>query len=412
MKKRIIAIVLTLVMVLGLSAAYALPTNVRTKDLKCTVDGVAVDLPDGYMWISEDGYTMVGARALVEAAGGKIAWDSATRTAVITGLTNSRGQNTQYGAYEHLVQVAAYQMSAEAHALMMQAFNVAKENVDEMVAEAKAGTNGFAMKDGKLFKDGKRVAIVSDIDDTLVDGVHYTANIVMKNGDWNNAAFARFIMSDGCNALPGAVEFVKYAVKNGVEFFYVTNRTDQGYKKGQKDSQGAYSEKNGYMPKGKLVGDSIYDVYKKTMYEISVASMKNLGFPINDDAHLIMNDTKEHQTSKEAIRQTIAAGGVQYTGESAQSTKFASEFTVNEHYIAMLMGDDLNDISDLFATDAVARVFTAIENNDKWGNEWIVLPNGVYGSCYNQALGYGYAKLFDYFDYTNTASEAWTKLYK
>lgn len=50
-------------------------------------------------------------------------------------------------------------MSAECHALMMQAFNIAKENVDEMVAAAKAGEDGFTMTDGKLFKDGKRVAV-------------------------------------------------------------------------------------------------------------------------------------------------------------------------------------------------------------------------------------------------------------
>ena len=53
---------------------------------------------------------------------------------------------------------------------------------------------------------GKRVAVVSDIDDTLVDGVHYTANILGRNGEWTNKSFADFVMSDGCTALPGAVE--------------------------------------------------------------------------------------------------------------------------------------------------------------------------------------------------------------
>ena len=49
---------------------------------------------------------------------------------------------------------------------------------------------------------GKRVAVVSDIDDTLVDGVHYTANILGRNGEWTNKSFADFVMSDGCTALP------------------------------------------------------------------------------------------------------------------------------------------------------------------------------------------------------------------
>lgn len=135
------------------------------------------------------------------------------------------GVYSPVAAYENMVGAAVWQMSAECHGLMMQAFNIGKRNVDEMVAKAKAGTDGFTLEKGKLFKDGKRVAVFSDIDDTLVDGVHYTANVVGKNGDWNNAAFARFVMSEGCTALPGAVEFVKYCVDNGIEFFYVTNRS-------------------------------------------------------------------------------------------------------------------------------------------------------------------------------------------
>ena len=39
-------------------------------------------------------------------------------------------------AYEYLVGAAAWQMSAEAHALMMQGFHIAEENVDEIAALA------------------------------------------------------------------------------------------------------------------------------------------------------------------------------------------------------------------------------------------------------------------------------------
>lgn len=52
---------------------------------------------------------------------------------------------------------AAWQMSAECHALMMQAFNIAKENVDEMVAAAKAGEDGFAMTDAHLITSDNKL---------------------------------------------------------------------------------------------------------------------------------------------------------------------------------------------------------------------------------------------------------------
>ena len=415
MKRRIFAVLMAVVMVLSLSVcSYASNTVVKSTDVKLSVDGKAVNVPAGRIWVSEDGYTMVAARDLAEAVGGTIKWDSATRTAQITGLTKAVGTYSPAASLEHLVLAATYQMSAEAHALMMQAFNIAKRNVDEMVAKAKAGQDGFTLTGGKLFKDGKRVAVISDIDDTLVDGVHYTANIVGKNGDWNNAAFTRFILSDGCTALPGAVDFVKYCVDNGIEFFYLTNRYDQAYKAGQKDSKGGYAGKDGYVVNGKVVGDSVYDVFGQTLYDISYESMRKLGFPLNDDAHLIVNDLKINGSSKEGVRQTIANGGTQFTGERVEeSKKHPKDFTVSEHYVAMLCGDDLNDISDIFSAsgvDAVGRVKLAIDNEDKWGAEWIVLPNGVYGSSYNYASSYGFGKLLDYFDYTKD-TEAWN-LYK
>lgn len=80
----------------------------------------------------------------------------------------------------------------------------------------------------------------------------------------------------------------------------------------------------------------------------------------------------------------------------------------------MFVGDDLNDINICFSAsdvDAVSRVQIAIDNMDKWGNKWIVLPNAIYGSSINYASAYGYSKLFQYFDYTNTSATAWN-LYK
>lgn len=332
----------------------------------------------------------------------------------------SNPANAKNPDYEFLVASAAWQMSAEAHALMMQGFNIAKENIDEIKVLAQNDQNGYSYinENGKqnLYKDGKRVAVVCDIDDTLVDGVHYTANILGKDGEWTNKAFTDFIQSEGCTSLPGAVDFANYCIENGIALFYVTNRYDQGYKTGED----GYSGEEGYVKAdGTVIGSSTFDIFGMTMYDITMKSMSALGFPTNDtkndnfspDAILIVNDTKLNGSSKEGIRDAIENGDTISSGERAdESTKYPESISLASHHIEMLLGDDLNDISGIFSAaeeSAVSRVELTIENMDKWGTKWIVFPNSVYGSSINFASAYGYTELFNTFDYTVSDNEIW-----
>ena len=322
-------------------------------------------------------------------------------------------------AYEYLVGAAAWQMSAEAHALMMQGFYIAEKNVDEIASFADAELNGYHWVEingeKKLYLNDKRVCVVCDIDDTLVDGVHYTANILGKNGEWTNKAFTDFIQSNGCTALPGAVAFTNHCKENGVAIFYVTNRYDQGYKL----SEDGYAGQDGYKKAdGTVIGSSTYDIFGKTAYDITMESMTLLGFPTNDsassnyweDAILIVNDNKLNGSSKEEIRDTIADGGSLKTGErTEESNAYPGSVDISSHHIAMLLGDDLNDISQIFSDskNAIDRVQLAIDNIDNWGAKWIVFPNAVYGSAANFASQYGYSELFENFDYTKQDGSIW-----
>jgi predicted secreted acid phosphatase len=322
-------------------------------------------------------------------------------------------------AYEYMVASAAWQMSAEAHALMMQGFHLAEKNVDELVSLADNGQNGYRWVESngekKLYLNDKRVCVVCDIDDTLVDGVHYTANILGKDGEWTNKAFTDFVQSEGCTALPGAVAFANHCKENGVAVFYVTNRYDQGYKL----TEEGYAGQKGYTKAdGTVIGSSTFDIFGKTMYDITMESMALLGFPTNDpsapnyweDAILIVNDTKLNGSSKEGIRDAIAAGGALQTGERThESNAYPGTVDISSHHIAMLLGDDLNDISQIFSDceNAVDRVALTIDNIENWGSKWIVFPNAVYGSAANFAAQYGYPELFERFDYTDGDSSAW-----
>lgn len=327
--------------------------------------------------------------------------------------------NVSNPAYEYLVGAAAWQLSAEAHALMIQSFHLAGENVRKLAALADSGLEGYRWVEEngrkKLFREDRRVAVVCDIDDTLVDGVHYTANILGKNGEWTNKAFTDFVQSPGCTALPGAVEFAQLCVEQGIALFYVTNRYDQGYKV----SEPGYAGQTGYQKAdGTVIGSSTFDLFGKTIYDITMDSMARLGFPLNDpkasnycpDAALIVNDTKLNGSSKEWVRQSITQGGSIATGQRPQESQaYPAALELEAHHIAMLVGDDLNDISQIFSDseNAVERVALTLEHMENWGTQWIVLPNTVYGSAANFAAQYGYTQLFEAFDYTDPDSDVW-----
>lgn len=346
---------------------------------------------------------------------------------VITNNTQKKSGYSPNPNYEYLVGAAAWQMSGEAHALMMQGFNIAKSNIEDMILEANFNffsREGYhwSLTDGekKLCYEGKPVAIVCDIDDTLVDGVHYTANILGKDGEWTNKSFTDFIQSAGCTALPGSVDFANYCIDNGITLFYVTNRYDQGYK----TSQSQYKGQEGYKAKdGTVIGSSTYDLFGKTMYTITMENLQKLGFPTNDknsknyskNAILIVNDTKLKGSNKEPIRETISNGGILPSGQrTSESNLYNEAYSLENHYIALLLGDDLNDISAIFSDknlSAKDRIAKTIEYKKEWGTKWIVFPNAVYGSSINYALKEGIGELFNQFDYTNPETTSWN-IYK
>ena len=320
---------------------------------------------------------------------------------------------------EYLVGSAVCQLSAESDALILQAFSCIKNNVHMLLEKCEDETQPQwqlyknSLGENEMYHNGKRIAIIADIDDTLVTGVNYTADILGNNGDWNNAAFARYLMSDACTALPGAVDCMNYCKENGIDVYYISNRYDQGYKVGQKDSAGSYEQyqkKHGngdYVSNdGTLIGTSLYQLYGKSIYDISMESMRNLGFPI-DEQHLIINDSKLNGTSKEEARQAVINGCKDYScgqWKSKDSTDKMFTFSCEPHEVIMLLGDQMTDFTDAFDSGSpspIDRKQLVSALTGKFGSEWILFPNAVYGNAMQSGLIYGPEKLFQEFSYTN-----------
>lgn len=194
--------------------------------------------------------------------------------------------------------------SAEARALSYQAFNVAKLMYDKALAEN--------VKKEKL-------AVVVDIDDTIIDTTGYTADVIFGL-EASGEAWTKWIQSQVAVPLPGSVEFLNHVVETGGDVYYVTNR--------------------------------LPDIKEDTL-----KSLEKLGFPQAEREHLFIREAGM-PSSKESRRQEVA----------------------KDHQIVLLMGDNLEDFSDAFAPVSVqARAEAVDQARELFGSRFIVLPNPMYG---------------------------------
>src|SRR6202012_6287868 len=129
---------------------------------------------------------------------------------VLTADAQSSQQNTPFITNAGKVWASLYQQrAAEYKALCFQAYNIAKERMDAAIK--KHGKNPFA--------------VVTDIDETLLDNSPYDAARAIKNLDYSNSTWKRWTAKSIADTVPGAPSFFKYAASKGVTVFYITNRS-------------------------------------------------------------------------------------------------------------------------------------------------------------------------------------------
>ncbi len=125
--------------------------------------------------------------------------------------TVESNQKEIHSKYEAAVYATAwYQTSAEAKALYYQGYTIAKQRIDEAVKT----------------KTKKLKAVVLDIDETVLNNSRYQGKLIKENIAYPKY-WTEWVNSRQAVALPGALEFLNYAIKKGVHVFYVTNRTTE-----------------------------------------------------------------------------------------------------------------------------------------------------------------------------------------
>lgn len=104
------------------------------------------------------------------------------------------------------------QDSAEVKALRLQAYQQARENVDQLIGSKEIPSNP---------------AVVLDIDETVLDNIPAGAYQITSNKGYNHKDFTEWTGKAECEEVEGASDFINYAQSKGIEIFFVSNRSQE-----------------------------------------------------------------------------------------------------------------------------------------------------------------------------------------
>ncbi len=215
------------------------------------------------------------------------------------------------------------QHSAEYRAVGLQAYNWAREQLDRALADP--SWTAALEQTGDYSK--LPPAIIIDVDETALDNSPNEARTIRDQTVFTYDTWDLWVEEARAEAVPGALEFCRYAAGKGVSIFYVTNRQDH-------------------------------------LREATRRNLKALGFPLAKDAETVL--TRGNNSDKGSRRSAIA----------------------REYRILLLIGDDARDFSSVFVgatppeRNDLPSAYVAY-----WGTKWIILPNTLYGDWEKVLLG-------------------------
>lgn len=268
--------------------------------------------------IIDDGKTMNSIRCL-----------SATLLAVVLAACNAVPVKKPVEAvpmatatHENLNAVLWMQTATEYEATVRGVYAAARVRLD--LALADPAWNALPVNERSDGFESRSPAIIVDADETMIDNSPFQSRAVRDGGGFLYENWQAWVHERRARAMPGAVEFAKYAADRGVTIYFITNR----------------------------------DAPAET--ESTVANLRALGFPIASDAANVLprGDTRAPGREKSERRRWVGA----------------------HHRVLLLLGDNLGDFLDGVGTTIAARQALIAPYADWWGVRWFMQPNPTYGS--------------------------------
>ncbi len=240
-------------------------------------------------------------------------------------ITGSYAQTAQPAVdLDYQIGAILYQQTAaEYRALAYQAFNLARWQLD-------ADFEKTNLKKLPKVERKRPRAIVVDIDETVLDNSPANAYGAKNHIPFNIKDWYAWGEMRKAKAIPGAVDFLNYAVSRGVKIFYVSNRDE-------------------------------------VQKQATIDNLIKVGFRDVAPDNVVL---RQKDSTKEPRRLEIAS----------------------KYRIVMLMGDNLDDFSNVFERKSILERFAETDQaRELWGKKFIVLPNAMYGTW--ESAVYGYARL-------------------
>ena len=248
-------------------------------------------------------------------------------------LTSGLAQaQTATPANDALLATLWTQRSVEYKANALTVFALARLRLDEALADKNWTA---APAEQKADYQALPPAVVLDVDETLLDNSRYQVWMLKNDQTFSTKSWNQFCAAQISTAIPGAVEFTKYAESKGVKVFYITNR-------------GVETEKD------------------------TRENMARLGFPMggNVDTFLMQGEKPEWGSAKGTRRAVVT----------------------RDYRVLLNIGDNFGDFDDRYRTSESERAKAFESDMVYWGRQWLMIANPTYGSFDTATYGHDFKK--------------------
>ncbi|MEJ2535318.1 MAG: 5'-nucleotidase, lipoprotein e(P4) family [Gammaproteobacteria bacterium] len=237
--------------------------------------------------------------------------------------------------HEGLLAILWVQTAAEYEANARLVYRAATDRLDEAIADPDWDALAHEAEPGA---PGRPPAVILDVDETVLDNSAYQARLVQDGGVYETDSWYAWCEERQARAVPGALAFTRLADARGVRVIYLTNR------------------------------DHVLEA-------ATADNLRALGFPVPADEDVVLTRGER---------------------EDWTSAKTARRAWVAERYrVIMLFGDNLGDFLSPYRVPIEERSALVERYGERWGRDWFMLPNPLYGSWESALFWHDYGRSLD-----------------
>ena len=229
---------------------------------------------------------------------------------------------------QNIMSVLYQQTAAERLAGSLQTFRSAKQALDNALADP-----SWSALPGQDIQ-GKKPAIIVDVDETVLDNTAYEARMIL-DGTKYPEGWVSWGKEAAASEVPGAKDFLNYAAAKGVTIFYVTNRVAE-------------------------------------LKEATKENLTKLGIHWDQTRETVLMRGENNWDSDKGPRRTLVG---------------------NEYRVLLMAGDNLGDFVDAKDNNLSPgnRKNIVEDYADYWGVKWFMLQNIAYGDWEGALYDFDYS---------------------